>query len=89
VGPCHHGMVRPPAADGGDGLNIWRLAANVLNRQSRTTDKGSFSSLGRVGVGEGLATPHRKKASVAKCYTGPRNWTDSLERPRHRWEDNI
>jgi len=33
-------MERPRIADGEDGLQIWRVAANVLNNQSRTTDKG-------------------------------------------------
>jgi hypothetical protein len=42
--PCHHGMARPQVADGGDGLQIWRVAANILNKQSRTTDKGRSSS---------------------------------------------
>jgi hypothetical protein len=32
--PCHHGMVHPQVADGGDGLQIWRVAANILNKQS-------------------------------------------------------
>jgi hypothetical protein len=31
--PCHHGMARPRVADGGDGLQIWRLAANIMNKQ--------------------------------------------------------
>jgi hypothetical protein len=44
--PCHHCMARPQAADGGDSLQIWRVAANILNKQSRTADKGWFSSLG-------------------------------------------
>jgi hypothetical protein len=30
---CHHGMARPQVADGGDGLQIWRAAANILDRQ--------------------------------------------------------
>jgi hypothetical protein len=38
--PCHHDMARPQVADGGDGLQIWRVAANILNKQSRTVDKG-------------------------------------------------
>jgi hypothetical protein len=29
VGRCHHGMGRPRFADGGDGLWIWRVAANI------------------------------------------------------------
>jgi hypothetical protein len=48
--PCHHGMARPQVADGGEGLQIWRVAANILNKQSRTADKGWPSS---VGVGQG------------------------------------
>jgi hypothetical protein len=31
---CHHGMARPQVADGGDGLQIWRVAANMLNKKS-------------------------------------------------------
>jgi hypothetical protein len=42
--PCHHGMARPQVTDGGDGFQIWRVAANILNKQSRTTDRGWSSS---------------------------------------------
>jgi hypothetical protein len=42
--------------DFGDGLHIWRVAANILNRQSRTTDKWWSSSFGQS---EDLAAPHR------------------------------
>jgi len=56
VAACLHGMVRPRVADGGDVLQIWRVAANILNKQSRTVDRGWFSSL---GFSEGLTTPHR------------------------------
>jgi hypothetical protein len=38
--PCHHGTARPQVADGGDGLQIWRVAANILNEQSRTAENG-------------------------------------------------
>jgi hypothetical protein len=37
---CHHGMARPQVADGGDHLQTWRVAANILNKQSRTADTG-------------------------------------------------
>jgi len=33
VGPCHHGMAHPQVAGGGDGLQIWRIAASILNKQ--------------------------------------------------------
>jgi hypothetical protein len=45
-GPCHHGMACPQVADGGDGLQIWRVAASILNKQSWTADKRWYSSLG-------------------------------------------
>jgi hypothetical protein len=37
---CDHGMEHPRVADGGDGLQIWRVAAYVFIKQSRTADKG-------------------------------------------------
>jgi hypothetical protein len=30
VSPCHHSMARPQVVDGGDGLQIWRVAVNIL-----------------------------------------------------------
>jgi hypothetical protein len=43
---CHHGMARHRFADRGDGLLIWGIAENILNKQSRTSDSGWSSSLG-------------------------------------------
>jgi hypothetical protein len=48
---CHHGMARPRVADRADGLQICTVAANILNKQSRTADSGWSSSLG-VGRGD-------------------------------------
>jgi hypothetical protein len=48
--PCHHGMAHLQVADGGDAFQVWRGAANILNKHSRTADKGWSSSL---GVGHG------------------------------------
>jgi len=44
--PCHHNMARSQVAGGGEGLQIWRVAANILNKQSQTADRGWSSSLG-------------------------------------------
>jgi hypothetical protein len=41
-------MVHPQVMDGGDDLQIWRIGANILDKQSQTADKGWSSSL-RVG----------------------------------------
>jgi len=35
----HQGMVHPWAGNGEDGLEMWRLAANILDKQSRTANK--------------------------------------------------
>jgi hypothetical protein len=44
--PCHHGRARSQVADGGDALQFWRVAVNILNKQSRTADKGWSTSFG-------------------------------------------
>jgi hypothetical protein len=38
--PCHHDTAGPQVANGGDGLQIWMVPANILNKQSRTADNG-------------------------------------------------
>jgi len=43
--PCHYGMAHSRFAYGGNGLQIWREAANILNKQSRTAYKGLLPSL--------------------------------------------
>ena len=50
-------MARPQVADRGDGLQKWRVATNILNKQSRTASGGPPA----WGLVEGLTTPHRKK----------------------------
>jgi len=57
VGPCHHVMARHAVADRGDGLHTaWRIAANILNKQSRKIDKEWSSSL-VVGRGSHNSSP--------------------------------
>jgi hypothetical protein len=51
--PYHHGM-GPQIADRGDGRQIWRVSANILNKKSRTADRGWPSSL---GFGRGAKNP--------------------------------
>jgi hypothetical protein len=47
--PCHHGMARPQISDGGEGLQIRRVAENIVNKQARTVDKGRSFGL-EVGL---------------------------------------
>jgi len=44
--PFHDDMAHHQVAGGRKGLRIWRVAANILNKQSRTADNGWSSSLG-------------------------------------------
>jgi hypothetical protein len=43
---CNHRMARPRVVDRGDGPQIWRVIANILNKQSSTVDSGWSYSLG-------------------------------------------
>ena len=55
---------------------IWRVAANILNKQAGTADKGWSSSL---GLGKMLRISYSKKYHVTKfLHRNPRNWTDTL-----------
>jgi len=42
-------------ADGGYSLQIWRIAANIFNKQSDTAFKGWSP---RLGLGKWLTAPH-------------------------------
>jgi hypothetical protein len=61
--PCQHGMARPQVADGGDSLQIWRVAANILRKHSRTVDKRWSSSM-EAESGANNSSPQKKK----NCY---------------------
>jgi hypothetical protein len=52
---------------------IWRVVANILNKQSRTADKGWSS---RLGVGRGANNSSRSKRIFVTKYsqTKPRTW---------------
>jgi hypothetical protein len=50
-GSRQHGMACAQVADGGDGLQIWRVVAHILNKQFQPANRGWSSSLG-VGVGD-------------------------------------
>jgi hypothetical protein len=55
--PCQHAMARPQAADGGDGLQIWKVDENIFNKKSLIADKRWPPAW---GLDVGLRIPHRK-----------------------------
>jgi hypothetical protein len=59
-------MVRPQVADGGGGLQIWRVAANVLNKHLQTADRGGPTAW---AFGRGLTTPTVKPLICYKTGT--------------------
>jgi hypothetical protein len=48
-----------------NGLRIWRVAANTLNKQSREPTRGDPPAW---VLGEVLTTPHRKKLPRYEAY---------------------
>jgi hypothetical protein len=64
--PLHHDMARPQVSDGGDGLQKWSVAANILNKQSRTAEEGGPPTR---GLGVGLTIPHLRKIILIRDVT--------------------
>ena len=48
---------------------VWRVAANILNKQSRTADEGGPPAL---GLGEVLTTPPREKILLRNIHKARR-----------------
>jgi len=57
-------------ADGGDNLQIWMVAANILTKQSQTANKVWSSS---QGIGQGANNSSQKNQPLAEYYTGSWN----------------
>jgi hypothetical protein len=80
-------MERPQVADRGDGLQIWRVAANILNKQSRTAERGWPA----WGLGGGLATPTLKRYICCEVCTrasemdGFSGTSQALEKGYEQW----
>jgi hypothetical protein len=60
---CHRDMARPQVAEGREGLQTWRVAAAVLNKQSRQQTRGGPPA---GGLGVKLTTPHRKREVLGR-----------------------
>jgi hypothetical protein len=59
---CHYGVARPEVEDGGNGLQIWRVAARILYKNFM---KGLSSSLGGL---TGVTTSRREKKKKSKLH---------------------
>jgi hypothetical protein len=64
-------MALPTVWSAGDGLQIWKVPANILEKiRGQPTRRGPPVRM----LGVELITPHHKKYFVMKCYTGPWTW---------------
>jgi hypothetical protein len=85
--PCHHGMARPRVAGRGDGLQRWRVAANILNSsRGQPTGGGPPAWV----LGGGLTAPHHKNLYLLlTIYKDLRNgrilWHD-LSTRKLKWD---
>jgi len=71
-GPHHYGMSHPQVVGGEYSLQTWRIAENMLNKQSWTASKGWSS---RWGVGWGTNNSSPQKTSLLWYVTqGLRLW---------------
>lgn len=53
---------------------IWRVATNILNKQTQAADRGSHPPWSMTGGGEGLRKPLAVKYQHIKCWTGHGIW---------------
>jgi hypothetical protein len=63
-------MVHDQVVAGENNPQIWRVAVNILNKQSQTDKKGSPPTW---GLGGGLTTPHCRKLASYKMLFGSLN----------------
>jgi hypothetical protein len=80
-------MACPQVVGGGDSLQIWRLAANILNKQSCAAKTGWSPAWG-VGHGANKLLTVKYKL-VTECHKGPQNWIDYLDRQPKLKKMNI
>jgi hypothetical protein len=78
---CHNSMARPQVAYGGNSLQLWRIAANRLNKQPTTVDKGWFY---RMGFVRGAKTLTAKNKPVTKSFNAPWTRKDYLDKRNNR-----
>ncbi|KAJ4442627.1 hypothetical protein ANN_04216 [Periplaneta americana] len=78
VGRYQHCMACAQVADRGDGIQIWRVAANILNKQSWTADEGWSSNLG-VGRRANNRSPMKFRLSHLILRPGVSALSPSIE----------
>jgi hypothetical protein len=83
-------MANPLDADGGDGLQIWRVDADILNKLSRAADK-EWSSQHGVGRGTNNSSPQKKSFSYEMLHRALDfgGFFGYLTQDRDQWRDFV
>jgi hypothetical protein len=72
-----------------NGLQLWRVAENILYKQSRIDNKGWSSSLGVERRVNNPSPLKNKKRNAYRLLVGKPEGKRPLGRTRRRWVDNI
>ena len=64
LGPCHSNIAHSQVADEEERSQIWRVTANIFNKQFRTADKKRSSNL---GFGRGANNSSRENVISCKA----------------------
>jgi hypothetical protein len=76
-----NGVMLPLVADAGDGLQIWRVATNILKKQSRTVVRVGFPEW---GLGVGNTAPRSNSCNVTQSI-GTEGLFGALFQVGHQW----
>jgi hypothetical protein len=73
-------MERPYVVHAGNGLQVWKIVVNIMDKQSRRPDIGGLLVLGVVE----LTTPHLRDPAHDEMLHRASNWEDYFERSKQR-----
>jgi hypothetical protein len=71
-----------------NGLQQWKLAANILNEQPPDKRQGVFLQLESLAWANNPSSLKRNKL-VTKSYEDPRIWTDYMDKRPKRWSMDM
>jgi hypothetical protein len=72
---CYHSMAHPQVTGGGDGLQLRKVGANILNKQPQMTRGGPPA----CGLDMELTNPPPYKTSMFKMSQSSRTWKQHIK----------
>jgi hypothetical protein len=80
-------MASPQVTGGEDTLQPWRVAVNILNKQSQGNNKGWYSSMGVEGSTNKPSL--QKNLHLSECLRETWAWRDSLDKCPKLWNVDM